>query len=48
MDENVYEHSTNVDCTNLIKQFHVFIDASHYVVGVILAQNLDNTIDHPI
>jgi len=33
---------------NLIKEFHVFIDASNYVVGAILAQNMDNTIDHPI
>jgi hypothetical protein len=33
---------------NPINKFHVFIDASNYVVGAILAQNLDNTIDHPI
>jgi len=33
---------------NLIKEFHVFIDASNYVVGAILVQNLDNTIDPPI
>jgi hypothetical protein len=33
---------------NPIKEFHVFIDASNYVAGSILAQNLDNTIDHPI
>jgi hypothetical protein len=33
---------------NSIKEFHVFIDASNYVVGAILAQNVDNTIDHPI
>jgi hypothetical protein len=33
---------------NPIKEFHVLIDASNYVVGAILAQNLDNTIDRPI
>jgi len=33
---------------NSIKEFHVFIDASNYVVGARLAQNMDNTIDHPI
>jgi hypothetical protein len=33
---------------NWKKKFHVHIDASNYVIGVMLTQNLDDTIDKPI
>jgi hypothetical protein len=31
-----------------IKEFHVHIDASNYVIGMMLAQNPYDTIDKPI
>jgi hypothetical protein len=33
---------------NWIKEFHVHIDASNYVIGTMLAQNPNDTIDKPI
>jgi hypothetical protein len=30
------------------KEFHVHIDASNYVIGAMLGQNRDDTIDKPI
>jgi hypothetical protein len=33
---------------NWIRKFHVHIDALNYVIGAMLVQNLDDTIDKPI
>jgi hypothetical protein len=33
---------------NWTKEFHVYIDASNYVIGTMLVQNPDDTIDKPI
>ncbi len=33
---------------NWTREFHVHTNVSNYIIGAMLAQNLDNTIDKPI
>jgi hypothetical protein len=33
---------------NWTKEFHVYTNASNYAIGIMLAQNLNDTIDKPI
>jgi hypothetical protein len=48
VDESIYDVFTNVNGANWKIDFHVHIDTSNIALGVMLGQNLNNTIDKPI